>query len=222
MATAPAVRRSSSPLPQPAVLDPVPAGGHVAPGTCPAVGAVVERPLAVRVAACLEPVPGAIVLRVADHQQQGEQARVRAVGGLPGRCTCRRRRSAMPTPRPAPAPPARRRPAAPPVSGPATPLPRLPGLRRRGRGDRRGQRSGVTCHASHGSGGYAMMVATSVSRAGVTDSRHPRRDQGRAGRVLPYPAVLRRGHRGRRPTDPDAAPPRRTLLRCLPHAGKPG
>src|SRR5262249_19020543 len=58
---------SSVPLPEPAVLDPVAAGGHVAPGTDPAVGAVVESPSAFRVAAGLESRPGAIALRVADH-----------------------------------------------------------------------------------------------------------------------------------------------------------
>src|SRR5262249_20290094 len=42
--------RSALPLPKPAVLDPVAAGGHVTPGTYPAVGAVVEGPPAVRIA----------------------------------------------------------------------------------------------------------------------------------------------------------------------------
>jgi EamA-like transporter family len=70
------------PLPESAVLDPVAAGGHVAPGACPAVGAVVEGPPAVRVAAGLEPLPGATALGVADHQQQGEQARARRAGGV--------------------------------------------------------------------------------------------------------------------------------------------
>src|SRR5207245_1651434 len=52
--------RSALPLPEPAVLDPVAAGGHVAPGAGPAVGAVVEGPPAVRVAAGLQPLqPGA-------------------------------------------------------------------------------------------------------------------------------------------------------------------
>src|SRR5215472_10450295 len=41
--------RSSVPLPEPAVFDPVAAGGHVAPGAGPAVGAIVEGPPAVRV-----------------------------------------------------------------------------------------------------------------------------------------------------------------------------
>src|SRR5262249_29469060 len=53
-------------LPEPAVFDPVAAGGHVAPGACPAVGAVVEGPPAVGVAAGLQPVPGAVALCVAD------------------------------------------------------------------------------------------------------------------------------------------------------------
>jgi EamA-like transporter family len=74
--------RSAWPLPEPAVLDPVAAGGHVAPGADLAVGAVVERPPAVRVAACLQPRPGPVPLRVADHQQQGEQARVGVCGGI--------------------------------------------------------------------------------------------------------------------------------------------
>src|SRR5262252_10009939 len=69
-------------LPEPAVLDPVAAGGHVAPGTCPAVGAVVERPLAIRVAASLQPLPGAVSLCVADGQQQGRQPGVERAGGL--------------------------------------------------------------------------------------------------------------------------------------------
>src|SRR5215472_18776411 len=55
-------------LPEPAVLDPVAAGGHVAPGTCPAVGPVVEGPQAVRVAAGFQPLPGAVALCVADRQ----------------------------------------------------------------------------------------------------------------------------------------------------------
>jgi hypothetical protein len=51
-------------------------------GTYSTVGAVIEGPLAVRVAAGLEPPPGAIALRVADHQQQGEQARAGPAVGL--------------------------------------------------------------------------------------------------------------------------------------------
>src|SRR5215469_3816459 len=65
--------RSALPSPEPAVLDPVAAGGHVTPGTCPAVGAVVEGPPAVRIAAGLQPLPGAIMLCVANHQQEGKQ-----------------------------------------------------------------------------------------------------------------------------------------------------
>src|SRR5262249_10123865 len=70
----PAGTGSAVPLPESAVLDPVAAGGHVTPGAYSAVGAVVEGPPAVRVAAGLEPLPGAVALGVADHQQQGEQA----------------------------------------------------------------------------------------------------------------------------------------------------
>ena len=73
--------RSSLPLPKPAVLDPVAAGGHVAPGTCPAVGAVIEGPPAVRITAGLEPLPGAIALSIADQQEQREQGRAGPVGG---------------------------------------------------------------------------------------------------------------------------------------------
>ena len=46
------------------------------------MGAVVEGPPAVRVAAGLQPRPGAITLGVADHQQQGEQPGVGQAGGL--------------------------------------------------------------------------------------------------------------------------------------------
>ena len=72
----------SLPLPEPAVLDAVAAGGHVAPGTGTAVGSVVEGPPAVWVGAGFQPWPGAITLGVADHQQQGEQPGVGPVGGL--------------------------------------------------------------------------------------------------------------------------------------------
>src|SRR5215471_4849617 len=68
-------------LPEPAVLDPVAAGGHVAPGACPAVGAVVEGPLAVGVAAGFQSLPGAVALCVADRQQQSHQRGVERVGG---------------------------------------------------------------------------------------------------------------------------------------------
>src|SRR5215472_7218444 len=72
---------SAVPLPESAVLDPVAAGGHVAPGACPAVGAVVEGPPAVRVAAGLEPLPGTFTLCVADYQQQGHQPGLERAGG---------------------------------------------------------------------------------------------------------------------------------------------
>src|SRR3984885_15564436 len=65
---------------QVAVLDPVAARGHVAPGAPAAVRAVVERPPAIRVTAQLEPVPAAVGLRVPDDEQQPEQA----VGQGPG------------------------------------------------------------------------------------------------------------------------------------------
>src|SRR5262249_26541990 len=60
-------------LPGPAGFVPGAAGGPVAPGACPAVGAVVEGPPAVGVAAGLQPVPGAVALCVADDEQQGQQ-----------------------------------------------------------------------------------------------------------------------------------------------------
>ena len=44
------------------------------------MGPVVEGPPAVRVAARLQPRPGAVPLRVANHQQQGEQTGVGVVG----------------------------------------------------------------------------------------------------------------------------------------------
>jgi hypothetical protein len=56
-----------------AVLEPVAARGHVAPGALPAVRPVVERPEAIRVPAQLYPVPAAVGLRVADGQQQPGQ-----------------------------------------------------------------------------------------------------------------------------------------------------
>jgi predicted nucleic acid-binding protein len=68
-------------LPEPAVFDPVPAGGHVTPGACPAVGAVVEGPLAIGIAAGLQPLPGAVALCVADRRQQGYQSGVERVAG---------------------------------------------------------------------------------------------------------------------------------------------
>src|SRR5262249_2609276 len=63
--------RSALALPKPAVFDPVATGGHVAPGACPAMGAVVEGPLAVWVAAGFESAPGAVALCVADDKQEG-------------------------------------------------------------------------------------------------------------------------------------------------------
>src|SRR5215472_7377820 len=69
-------------LPEPAVFDPVAAGGHVTPGTGPAVGAVVEGPPAIGVAAGLQPSPGAVALCIADDQQQGHQPGFERGGGL--------------------------------------------------------------------------------------------------------------------------------------------
>jgi len=71
-------------LPEPAVFDPVAAGGHVAPGACPAVRAVVEGPLAIGIAAGLQPLPGAVALCVADRQQQGHQPGVERAAGPGG------------------------------------------------------------------------------------------------------------------------------------------
>src|SRR5207253_222551 len=67
---------------------PVAGGGHVAPGTCPAVGAVVESPPAVRVAEGLEPLPGAITLGVAITSSGASRpASGRPTGSRP-RLTC--------------------------------------------------------------------------------------------------------------------------------------
>src|SRR2546429_5297446 len=74
--------RLALPLPEPAVLDPVAAGGHVAPGAYMPMGPVVEGPPAVWVAAGFQPLPDAVPLRVADHQQQVEQPGFELAGGL--------------------------------------------------------------------------------------------------------------------------------------------
>src|SRR4249919_2139550 len=63
------------------VLDEVAARGHVAPGSLAGVGAVVEGPEAVAVAAGLQPGPGAVLLGVADDQQEAGQPAREPVAG---------------------------------------------------------------------------------------------------------------------------------------------
>lgn len=64
---------SGVPLPEAAVLDAVAANGHVAPGASKAVGAVIKGPQALRVAACLQPCPGSLLLGVANQEEESGQ-----------------------------------------------------------------------------------------------------------------------------------------------------